>query len=55
MKKPIKMKSLRETNSHLVDKEKYKRDLINNIISSSKIENINVSKSDLLKVKLVNF
>ena len=54
MKKTKKIDSLRETNPYLKDKMKYKKDLIQSVISSSKIEGIFISAEELSKNEIFN-
>jgi len=49
-----KIQTLRETNPYLKDKEKYKKPLIQSVISSSKIEGIFISAEKLAKTEIFN-
>jgi len=49
-----KTQTLRETNPYLKDKVKYKKALIQSVISSSKIEGIFISAEELAKTEIFN-
>jgi len=48
----MKKKSLKETNPYLKDSKKYEASLVTNVITSSAVEGIRITPSQLLKKNL---